>query len=90
MDSQNYKELKTAVLRAYKLVPEDYQQRFRKGRKSEHQIYVEFVRDLLVQFNRWCVASEIKTFEALSDLITLEQFKNCVPVNIATYITEES
>lgn len=87
-ESKKYDVVKTSALWAYVLVPEAYRQRFRNWRKSQHQTYFEFVRDMLVQFNRWCSASEVKTFEHLCDLITLEQFKNCVLVNIATYINE--
>lgn len=80
--------VKTAVLQAYKLVPEAYRERFRNLRNSEDQTHAEFVRDLVAQFNQWCVGSEVKTFQGLSELIALEQFQNCVPDYIATYINE--
>lgn len=83
-ESKEYKNVKSAVLQAYKLVPEAYRQRFRNLRKREDQTHAEFVRDLVVQFNRWCISSEVKTFEGMCDLIALEQFKNCVPDYIAT------
>lgn len=50
--------------------------------------HVEFARELSTAFNRWCMASEVTTFEELTDLIVLEQFKNSVPARIATYINE--
>ena len=87
-ESQKYDVVKSAVLRAYELVPEAYRQRFRNLSKNEDQTHVEFVREMLVQFNRWCLASEVKTFKELADLITPEQFKNCVPATVATYINE--
>ncbi len=39
-------------------------------------------------FNRWCTASEVSTFEGLFNLIVLEQFKNSVSDQVATYINE--
>ena len=89
MESKNYEMVKSTVLRAYELVPEAYRQRFRNLKKKENQTYVDFMREMLVQFNRWCVASEVQTFKELCNLITIEQLKNCVPVSIATYITEK-
>lgn len=45
--------------------------------------------DLVVQFSRWCSASEVDTFQELCDLVALQQFKNRVPDSIATYINEQ-
>ncbi|XP_024908484.1 uncharacterized protein LOC103397242 [Cynoglossus semilaevis] len=87
-DSKIYVKVKAAVLKAYELVPEAYRQHFRGVRKREQQTHVEFVREMVLQFNRWCSASEVVTFQQLCDLVTLEQFKNCVPDSVATYLNE--
>lgn len=83
-----YKTVKDAVLKAYELVPEAYRQRFRNWKKSDKQTHVEFVRDLVTHFGRWCSASDVASFEQLCNLIVLEQFKLSVPGYIATYINE--
>lgn len=62
-DNKVYIKVKSAVLKAYELVPEAYWQCF---------------RDLVVQFNRWCSATEVKMFQELCDLIILEQLKSCM------------
>lgn len=49
---------------------------------------MEFARDLMSHFNRWCSSSDVKTFDKLCDLVVLEQFKQSVPDYIATYINE--
>lgn len=49
---------------------------------------MEFARDLVTHFNRWCTALEVKTFDGLCNLMVLEQFKNSLPNNVATYINE--
>ena len=56
--------------------------------KKEINSHVEFVRDLTTHFGRWCAASKVDTFEKLCDLVILEQLKNSVPKNVATYIVE--
>lgn len=87
-DSGDYDKVKTAVLKTYELVPEAYRQRFRSWKK-EDKSYLEFARDLVIHFNRWCSASEVKDFDDLCNLMVLEQFKNSVPERISMYISEQ-
>ncbi len=60
--SADYQAVKAAVLRSYELVPEAYWQKFRHWKKSDKQTHVEFVRDISLYFNRWCVASDVKNW----------------------------
>ena len=53
-ECKDYKVVKSAVLKAYELVPEAYRQRFRGWHKTGKQTHVEFARDLMSHFNRWC------------------------------------
>lgn len=89
-DSASYAKVKTAILRAYELVPEAYRQRFRSWERRNGQTHVEFARDLSTHFKRWLTALNISTFDDLSELIILEQFKNVLPGRIATYINEKN
>lgn len=50
--------------------------------------YIEFARDLVTHFSRWCSASDVKDFDDLCNLV-LEQFKNSVPERIAVHISEQ-
>ncbi|XP_063050483.1 uncharacterized protein LOC134445328 [Engraulis encrasicolus] len=88
-DRKIYTKVKEAVLRAFEWVPEAYRSRFRNWRKGELQTHTELVRELSSFFNRWLAAENIKTFEQLSELMVLEQFKNIVPERVATYINEQ-
>lgn len=88
-DSLSYAKVKAAILKAYEMVPEAYRQRFRSARKEDSQTYLDFARDLVNNFNRWCAALKIDDYDNLRDLIILEQFKNSVPFRIATYLTEQ-
>lgn len=87
-DAETYEFVKSAVLKAFELVPEAYRQRFRGWQKSERQTHVEFVREVQTHFNRWCSASNVETLNDLKELVLLELFKNSVPPRIATYVTE--
>ena len=88
-ESKSYGSVKAAVLRAYELVPEAYRQRFRTWKKGENQSHLEFARDLNSHFTRWYSASEVNDFEGLCELMVLEQFKNSIPVQVATYVSEQ-
>lgn len=87
-DCLNYITIKSAVLKAYELVPEAYRQRFRSWEKKNGQTYVEFARDLTIHFKRWLIALDVSDFDELCDLIVLEQLKNTLPERLATYLNE--
>jgi len=87
-DGRVYLTVKDAVLKIYELVPEAYRQKFRFWEKTGRQSHVEFARDLVTLFGRWCSASEVATFDAVCDMIVLEKFKQSIPSHIAVYISE--
>ncbi|XP_029945218.1 uncharacterized protein LOC115386902 [Salarias fasciatus] len=45
------------------------------------------VRSLL--FDRWCSATKTTSFDALRELVLLEDFKNCLPERILIYLNEQ-
>lgn len=51
-ESLSYAMVKSAVLKAYKLVPEAYRQKFRHWVKGETQTNVDFVREVTSHFHR--------------------------------------
>lgn len=85
----DYDKVKAAVLRAYELVPEAYRQKFRKLGKLENQTYCEFGREKETLFDRWCQSEKVKDLNKLRNLVLLEEFKNCLPEQISTYVTEQ-
>ena len=88
--SSVYDTVKAAVLKAYELVPEAYRQRFRASKKSGTQTYVEFAHEKQTLFDRWCGSKEINNnFEKLRQLILVEEFKDCLPTDIKTYLDEQ-
>ncbi|KAK0153503.1 Retrovirus-related Pol polyprotein from transposon 412 [Merluccius polli] len=87
-DRKVYDIVKQAVLKCYELIPEAYRQRFRDWRKGEEQTHTEVARELSSFFNRWLAAEGVETFDALRDLLILEQFKNILPERITVYVNE--
>ena len=88
--SSQYDLVKKAVLKAYELVPEAYRQNFRNSRKQDKQTYTEFARDKEALFDRWCSSKEVaQNFEKLRQLVLVEEFKSCLPINIKTYVDEQ-
>jgi len=85
--SSDYETVKAAVLNAYELVPEVYPQKFREGRKSSNQTYVEFARDKETLFDRWCGID--KDLKKIRELMHLEESKNCLPSKIKIYLEEQ-
>lgn len=81
--------MKESVLRCYQLIPEAYQQKFRNLKKTERQTFVEFGQDKAVLFDRWCSSQRVDSQEKLHELILLEEFKNCLPTAVATYLAEQ-
>ena len=74
--------VRAAVLRAYELVPESYCQKFLKT-------YRELGLETEALSERWCRSKGVDDFDKLCDLMLLEDFKNCVPDRIASYINEQ-
>lgn len=87
--SLDYEVVKTAVLRAYELVPEAYRQKFRAHAKTARQTHVEFAREKRVLFEKWCLSSKITSFEQLQELLLLEDFKSCLPESVVVHLNEQ-
>ena len=88
--SSDYDTVKTAILNAYELVPEAYRQRFRGSTKGDTQIYVELAHEKERLFDRWCASMGVEEdFKKLRELMILEEFKNCLPSEVKTYIEEQ-
>ena len=87
--SANYEEVKQAILHAYELVPEAYRQKFRNYRKVDYETYVEFARNKITMFDRWCTSQKInEEYDRLKQLLLIEEFKRCIPNDIKTYLDE--
>ena len=74
-DSRNYELVKKEILKAYELVPEAYRQNFRGLRKIEGQTHLDFAREKMKGFDKWCRARNVDDFDGLRQLMLIEEFK---------------
>lgn len=88
-DGLNYDRVKSAIMRAYELVPEAHRQRFRGLRKGHDQTFTDFAREKGILFDRWCMACKADDVASVRELILLEDFKNCLPERTAVYLGEQ-
>ena len=75
VDHSSDYDVKSAILKAYKLVPEVYLQKFQTSKKNESQTYVEFSRVKETLFDRWCTSKEASAFGRLRQLVLLEELR---------------
>ena len=88
--SSNYEHVKEAILKAYKLVPEAYRQKFRNYLKYDSKTHVEFAREKENLFNRWCHSKEIgQDFKKLKQMVLLEELKDKVRPDIRSHLDEQ-
>ena len=87
-ESASYDKVKQAILKAYELVPEAYRQKFRDLRKIPGQTYMDFAKQKERLFEEWCKSKDVSEFDSLRELLLLEEFKNCVPLEIKTHLEE--
>ena len=88
--SSDYEIVKREILKVYELVPEAYRLKFWEMKCKEGQTFLEFACQKEALFNQWCTSQQIgNSFEKLKQLILLEEFKSCVPVNIKAYLEEQ-
>ena len=88
-ESLRYDCVKSAVLRAYELVPEAYRHRYRNYHKAPTKSYVDFTREKETLFDRWCNASKVTDFVTLRVLVPLEEFKNGLPEWLVLHLNEQ-
>ncbi|VDI67738.1 Hypothetical predicted protein [Mytilus galloprovincialis] len=89
--SYDYDTVKQEVLKAYELVPEAYRQKFRSDKKFDSQTYVEFVREKEDLFNKLLTSKKTdNNFDNLRQLMLLEEFKQCVNLDLKTHLDDKT
>ena len=88
--SSDYDTVKELILKAYKLVPEAYRQKFRDCRKEPNQTHVEFARTKEQLFDRWCSSKKVGSdHEKLRQLMLVEEFKWCINSVVRAFLNEK-
>ncbi|VDI30227.1 low density lipoprotein receptor-related protein 5/6 [Mytilus galloprovincialis] len=87
----DYDTVKQEVLKAYELVPEAYRQKFRSYKKFDSQTYVEFAREKEDLFDKWLTSKKTdNNFDNLRQLMLLEEFKQCVHLDLKTHLDDKT
>ena len=88
--SSDYDKVKELILKAIKLVPEAYRQKFRNCRKENHQTHVEFARTKEQLFDRWCLSKKIGSYyPKLRQLMLVEELKRCINSDVKSFLDEK-
>ena len=89
--SSDYDIVKKDILKAYELVPEANRHKIRAYKKYESQTYVEFAREKEDLFDKWLTSKKVeKHFDKIRQLLLLEEFKQCVHVDLKTHLDDKS
>ncbi|XP_056416127.1 uncharacterized protein LOC130357457, partial [Hyla sarda] len=71
---QDYEAIKSALLISFNLTPEAYRKRFRTLQQSATESCTEHAGQLRTAFRQWTGGLQVTTYEALEDLMVLDQF----------------
>src|ERR1043165_2030263 len=86
---RDYDVVKQALLLAYARVPEYYRKRFREMNKGNSETYSNFAHRLSIPFKSWLEGKKaLACLEKTFEVFKLEQFVNCLPVELHRWIVE--
>src|ERR1043165_2384496 len=87
---QDYDTLKQALLTAFARVPEFYRKRFRTLLKGTQETFSVFAFRLALPFHRWLEGEgALDDLPKVLEVFKLEQFVNCLPVEIHRWIIDK-
>ena len=49
---------------------------------------MEFAHEKEVLFDRWCSAKDVNSQAKMRELMLVDEFKNCTPMAVSTYLNE--
>jgi len=83
--------LKQALLRAYARVPEFYRKMFRKLVKGRWETFSNYAFHLGTCFKAWLDGEQAQEdMEHLKQVLLIEQFVECLPMELHRWIVEKS
>ncbi|XP_069181028.1 uncharacterized protein [Procambarus clarkii] len=81
-----YDKVRERILRAYEITPEAHRQAYRNLRPTHNQPLTEFANDQIRLFDKWIRSGKAETYEALKNIMLIEQFIDSMPDIVAQYI----
>ena len=87
--ANDYRALKTAVLKRYQLTEEGFQTKFRQSKPENGETVFQFMAKLVRYFSRWTEMTEVAgTYEGFMDLMIREQFIQTCSLELALFLKE--
>ena len=89
-ESDDYDQLKTALLSRYGLTGEGYRKKLREARPEPQETAAQFINRLTSYAHHWVDLTKTeRNFKSLRDLMIQEQFLKCCPKTLEIYIKEK-
>ena len=82
----SYDEIKTLILREYKLSPATYREKFNTLRKQDGETYVMFTSRLRALLDFYLESRKVKTFEQVCELLLADRVKNTLGENVLKHV----
>ena len=87
----SYDNLKSALLRAFRLTDEHYRKEFRNSRVGPNGSFHQLATDLQVRFDNWLGSAKVeRSFNALRDFVIQDQFFIAVPAEVRLFLKEQN
>ncbi|XP_068234180.1 uncharacterized protein [Palaemon carinicauda] len=87
-ESNDYDFTKDSILKAYELTAEYYRLKFRRYKKFDSHLYIEYSHNLDKLHDKWYTAASVTTLDEYRELILLEHFIRGVPIDVQRYLFE--
>ncbi|CAH2283225.1 71 kDa, partial [Pelobates cultripes] len=84
----NYEAIKSALQKTFNLTPESYRKKFRSMQQCPSSSCILYIAQLETTFRQWVTGVQATTYEALNDLMVLEQFLQTRSPNVREWILE--
>jgi len=89
-ECMDFDVLKKALLLAYDRVPEFHRKRFRTLSKANGESYSNFAFRLALPFKAWMDGEEAyENVDRMREVVKLEQFVNCLPIELHRWVVEK-
>ncbi|GBM68170.1 Retrovirus-related Pol polyprotein from transposon 297 [Araneus ventricosus] len=85
----NYNYIKSALLKRFKLSPEEFRKKFLHHQKNSEKSWREYTFEISNYFQEWIEELKIDSFEKLKNLIITDQIKRRAPFEAKDHFLDE-
>ena len=88
--ADNYEELKSALLKAFQVNPNNYRKKFRESTIEQGESYVQLICRMRQYYDKWLELSEVlSTYEQVSDYMIFDQVLSNCSSELRAYLLEK-